>query len=161
VPPEETSRIEAQRAAAQSEPRSWTPGRNQKNQANVARGRLNHVNATEAEEAPDVVLGTFLVNSVSAKILFDSRASHSFVTENFEDKGNLQPTRMDRLMVVQIPGSVARTKLSRKNVPVEIHGVKFQADLIILGTQGLDVVLGVDWMSKYRGHIDCAGKQFP
>jgi hypothetical protein len=58
---------------------------------------------------------------------------------------------MDRLMVVQIPGSVARTKLSFKYVPVEIHGVKFQADLIILGTQGLDVVLGVDWMSKYQG----------
>jgi hypothetical protein len=36
-------------------------------------GRLNHVNAAEAEEAPDVVLGTFLVNSVPAKILFDWR----------------------------------------------------------------------------------------
>jgi hypothetical protein len=42
------------------------PGRNKKTQANAARGRLNHVNATEAEEAPDVVLGTFLVNSIPA-----------------------------------------------------------------------------------------------
>jgi hypothetical protein len=80
--------------------RRGPPGRNPKNQANVARGRLNHVNAAEAEEAPDVVLGTFLVNSMPAKILFDSGASHSFVMENFMDKGSLKPSRMDRLMIV-------------------------------------------------------------
>jgi hypothetical protein len=133
-------------------------GKNHKNQANVARGRLSHVNAAEAEEAPDVVLGTFLVNSVPAKILFDSGASHSFVRETFVDKGNLKPSRMDRLMIVQIPGSTAKTQLSCRNVPVELHRVHFHADLIILGTKGLDVVLGMDWMSKYQGHIDCARK---
>jgi hypothetical protein len=54
------------------------PGRNPKSQPNVARGRLNHLNAAEAGEAPDVVLGTFLVNSVPANVLFDSGASHSY-----------------------------------------------------------------------------------
>jgi hypothetical protein len=78
--------------------------------------------------------------------------------ENFVERGNLKPSRMDRLMIVQIPGSIARTKLSCRNVPVELHGVHFQADLIIFGTKGLDVVLGMDWMSKYQGHIDCAKK---
>jgi hypothetical protein len=81
------------------------PGRNPKSQANVACGHLNHVNTAKAEEAPDVVLGTFLVNSMPTKILFDSGASHSFVTENFVDKGRLKPSRRDRLMIVQIPGS--------------------------------------------------------
>jgi hypothetical protein len=116
------------------------------------------VNAAKAKEALDVVLGTFLINSVPAKILLDSGASHTFVTENFVDKGMLEPTKMDRLMVVQILGSVDKTKLSCKGIPVEIHGVSFQADLIILGTQGLDMVLGINWMSKYQGHIDCARK---
>jgi hypothetical protein len=104
------------------------------------------------------VLGTFLVNSVPAKILFDSGASHSFVTENFVDKGRLKPSRRDRLMIVQIPGSMVKTQLSCRNVPVELYGEKFQTDLIVLGTKGLDVVLGMDWMSKYQGHIDCARK---
>jgi hypothetical protein len=93
-----------------------------------------------------------------AKILFDSSASHSFITETFVDKGNLKPSRMDRLVIVQIPGSTAKTQLSYRNVTVELHGVHFQADLIILVTKGLDVVLGMDWMSKYQGHIDCAKK---
>jgi hypothetical protein len=43
-------------------------------------------------------------------------------------------------------------------VPVDIHGVPFQADLIILGTKGLDVILGMNWMSKYNRHIDCTKK---
>jgi hypothetical protein len=61
-------------------------------------------------------------------------------------------------MIVQIPGSQVRAHLSFNGVPVVIHGVSFQANLIILGTKGLDVVLGMDWMSKYQGHIDCARK---
>jgi hypothetical protein len=61
-------------------------------------------------------------------------------------------------MIVQILGSSVKTQLSCKNVLVELYGEKFQADLIVLGTKGLDVVLGMDWMSKYQGHIDCARK---
>jgi hypothetical protein len=65
---------------------------------------LNHVSAEEAVEAPDIVLGTFLVNSTPARVLFDSGASHSFMTENFVTKGKLEPTMMPRAMLVQIPG---------------------------------------------------------
>jgi hypothetical protein len=61
-------------------------------------------------------------------------------------------------MLVQIPGSVIRTRRTCVDIPVEIHGVSFQANLIILGTKGLDMILGMDWMSKYHGHIDCARK---
>jgi hypothetical protein len=32
----------------------------------------------EAQEAPDVVIGTFLINDTSAAMLFDSGASHYF-----------------------------------------------------------------------------------
>jgi hypothetical protein len=61
-------------------------------------------------------------------------------------------------MIVQIPGSQVKAHLCCERVLVVIHGASFQANLIILGTKGLDVVLGMDWMSKYQGHIDCARK---
>jgi hypothetical protein len=61
-------------------------------------------------------------------------------------------------MIVQIPESQVRAHLSCEGIPIVIHGVSFQADLIILGTKGLDVVLGMDWMSKYIGHIYFAWK---
>jgi hypothetical protein len=80
------------------------------------------------------------------------------VTENFVEKGKLEPTMMPRTMLVQIPRTVMKTKRNCIDVPVDIHGKSFKANLIILGTKGLDVVLGMDWMSKYQGHIDCARK---
>ena len=35
---------------------------------------------------------------------------------------------------------------------------RLYANLIVLGTKGLEVVLGMDWMSKHKGLIDCAKK---
>jgi hypothetical protein len=39
-------------------------------------GRVNHVVVEEAQEAPDIVIGTFLINNTFVVVLFDSRASH-------------------------------------------------------------------------------------
>jgi hypothetical protein len=45
--------------------------------------RVNNITAEDAERATDVVLGTLPVNSKLAKVLFDTGASHSFVSESF------------------------------------------------------------------------------
>jgi hypothetical protein len=45
---------------------------------NYAGGRVNHVAVEEAQEAPDVVIGMFLINDTSTVVLFYSGASHSF-----------------------------------------------------------------------------------
>jgi hypothetical protein len=43
----------------------------------------------EAQEAPDVVIGMFFVNDTSVVVLFDSRASHSFISATYVEKHNL------------------------------------------------------------------------
>jgi hypothetical protein len=58
---------------------SQTPQTN-KGQQSYARGKAMHVDAEVAQENPRVVLGMFLVNSTTASVLFDSGASHSFIT---------------------------------------------------------------------------------
>ena len=49
----------------------------------VTRGRLNHLDAEEAQTAPDVVYGMFLVNGNTASVLFDSRATCSYISSKF------------------------------------------------------------------------------
>jgi hypothetical protein len=49
-------------------------------------GRVSHV---VVEEAPDVVLGMFLVNATTAVVLFDSGALHSFISVAYVEKHNL------------------------------------------------------------------------
>ena len=43
-------------------------------------------------------------------------------------------------------------------MPLTIGRHLFPSDMIILESQGLDVILGMDWLSMYGGNIDCASK---
>jgi hypothetical protein len=43
----------------------------------------------EAQEAPDVVIDIFFINDTSAVVLFDSRASHYFISVVYVEKHNL------------------------------------------------------------------------
>jgi hypothetical protein len=61
----------------------WQP------QQSYGRARVNHINAQEAQEAQGVVLGEFLVSLVLATILFDSGASHSFISSSFVEKHSI------------------------------------------------------------------------
>jgi hypothetical protein len=47
------------------------------------------VTMEEAQEAPDVVIGMFLVNDTSAVVLFNSGALHSFTSAAYIEKHNL------------------------------------------------------------------------
>jgi hypothetical protein len=51
-----------------------------KGQQSYAHGKVMHVDAEVTQENPRVVLGMFLVNSTPTLVLFDSGASHSFIT---------------------------------------------------------------------------------
>jgi hypothetical protein len=55
----------------------------------------------EAHEAPDVILGMFVIN---ATLLFDSRASHSFISTIYVEKHNLPIALLKCQMIVSSPG---------------------------------------------------------
>src|SRR3954467_1428226 len=46
--------------------------------------------------------------------------------------------------------------LGCRDLVIEFGKHKFLVSLIILDSQGLYVILGIDWMTKYEGVIDCA-----
>jgi hypothetical protein len=53
----------------------------------------------EAQEAPDVVVGMFLINDTSIIVLFNSGASHSFISTAYVGKHNL-PLAMLRCQMI-------------------------------------------------------------
>jgi hypothetical protein len=66
--------------------------------------KVNHVTVEEAHEAPDVVIGMFFINDTSAVVLFDSGASHSFISAAYVEKHNLPIALLRCQMVVSSPG---------------------------------------------------------
>jgi hypothetical protein len=58
----------------------------------------------EAQQAPDVVIGTFFINDTSAVVLFDSGVSHSFISAAYLQKHNLPITLLKCQMIVSSLG---------------------------------------------------------
>ncbi len=122
------------------------------------RGRVNYMTSEEAQKAPDVVLGMFLASSHPATILFDSGASHSFISSCFVAKHGLPIATMKHTVLVSSPGGEMRTKHICPTVSIFIRGVDFPSNLILLDSKSIDIILGMDWLSKYDGVIQCARK---
>jgi hypothetical protein len=91
-------------------------------QQNFMRGRVNHMTSEEAQQAPDVVLGLFLASSHPATILFDSRASHSFISSSFVAKHSMPLATMKHTMLVSSPGGEMRTKHICPALSISIRG---------------------------------------
>ena len=75
----------------------------------VSRGRLNHVSAEEAEEDPGVLMGTLRIDGYPASVLFDSGASHSFISIAFAHSHQIPFVVMDSPLVVKTLGSSWQT----------------------------------------------------
>jgi hypothetical protein len=125
---------------------------------NYVHGKINHVAVEEAQEAPDVVIGMFFVNDTSAVVLFDSRASHSFISAAHIEKHYLPLALLRCQMIVSSLGGDMSARQLCPKVNTKIRGVDFVANLIVLESKGIDVILGMDWLSKHKVLIDWANK---
>ena len=72
---------------------------------------MNHVHAETAEEAPKVVLGEYLIHSTLATVLFDSGASHSFVSSKFAKKEKLSMVLLRTPMLIKSRGATMKCGL--------------------------------------------------
>jgi hypothetical protein len=106
-----------------------------------------------------MIIGMILVNDNNAIVLFDSRASHSFVAASFVQKYNLPLSMLKDRMIVSSPGGDMHARHVCSKVTILIGGgVEFLANLIVLESKGIDVILKMDWLSKHNGLIDYAKK---
>jgi hypothetical protein len=83
---------------------------------------VNHVAVEEAQDAPDIVIGMFLVNDTSALVLFDSTASHSFIYAAYVGKHNLPLALLRCLMIVSSPGGHMPARQLCLKVNLKIRG---------------------------------------
>ncbi|XP_019171920.1 PREDICTED: uncharacterized protein LOC109167356 [Ipomoea nil] len=103
----------------------------------------------------DVVVGTFLVQSVPATVLFDSGASNSFVSPGLVKKLGLSRGTGVRFNVTVASGEVRMCDRLFEGIKINIQGEEFPSDLIQYDLDGMDVVLGMDWLGRFRAQILC------
>jgi hypothetical protein len=116
---------------------------------------VNHLEAKAIQDAQDVAVGMFLVKSYPAKVLFDTGATHSFVSTSWVESHNIPIEPMIPSLRVNLVGGKVQSDRICLNLRIEIRGIDFPASLVVMGTQGLDVVLGMNWLHRNQATVSC------
>jgi len=114
----------------------------------------------EGDEDPHAIIsGMLLVNTVPVIVLFDADATHSFVNPVAADRMDCKFENLEVRLGVTTPiGSVYQVERIARDCTIIILGRLFLGDLILLGIQGYDVILGMDWLTQYQATINCTQK---
>jgi hypothetical protein len=70
----------------------------------VRQGKLNFTTMSDIPKGASVLTGTFSINDTPVKILFDSRATHGFVSENLLEKLGLKGMHTKSAYKIITPG---------------------------------------------------------
>jgi hypothetical protein len=133
-------------------------GKGKKQMVQVRQGRVNFTTLFELPEGAPIMTGTFSINHQPVIILFDSVATHSFISPKCGTKVGLDfyPTK-GAYMIVTPGGKIASNQIYRK-VPIQLGSNLIKIDLLLLDLEGMDVLLGMDWMTRHRMSLDISSR---
>jgi hypothetical protein len=118
---------------------------------------LNPVEVDKEEEGGDngVVTGTIFLFGILACTLFDSRATHSFISEAYIRLRHVSTRLLVQNLKVETPGGRKIVCDKIEYCPIVIKGRNLPINLSVFKSLGYDVILGMDWLSKYYASINC------
>jgi predicted aspartyl protease len=116
----------------------------------VRQSKLSFTTMSDIPEGASVLTGTFSINNTPVKILFDSGATHSFISENLLGKLGLKGTRTKSAYKIIMPGGNISSHIVTFGVPLKLGSKNIQSNIITINLEGMDVILGMDWMTHIR-----------
>ena len=92
----------------------------------------------------------------SVLVLFDSGATHSFISNACVGRLSLEKPDLGCELLVSTPssGQVATSSVC-VGCSMEVASRRFKVNLVCLPLEGLDVILGMEWLSNNHIMIDC------
>jgi hypothetical protein len=124
----------------------------------VRQGRLNFTTMADIPEGTPVMTGIFSVLNYPAIILFDSGASHSFISAKFSVKCQLPFHHTNVGITISTPGGRVATDQINMHVPIKFGSLIIKTTLLILGFDNVDIILGTDLLSRHQAVIDIAAR---
>nr|GEV86517.1 reverse transcriptase domain-containing protein [Tanacetum cinerariifolium] len=124
-----------------------------------AQARAYAVGSVGTNLDTNVVMGTFVLNSRCASILFDTDVDRSFVSTAFCFLIDIVPTTLDHRYGVELAdGKINRVNTIIQGCTLNFLNHPFNIDLMPLELGSFDAIIGMDWLSKYHDVIICDEK---
>ncbi|GJV02712.1 putative reverse transcriptase domain-containing protein [Tanacetum coccineum] len=134
---------------------------NRGNQVGNARAPAKVYAVGQAGTNPDanIVTGTFFLNNRYASILFDTCVDRSFMSTAFSSQIDITPNALDHDYVVELAdGRIMGVNTIIQGCTLNFLDHPFNINLIPVEMGSFDVIIGMDWLSKYQAVIVCAEK---
>ncbi|GJT53114.1 putative reverse transcriptase domain-containing protein [Tanacetum coccineum] len=101
----------------------------------------------------------FLLNQHLARVLFDSGADKSLVSISLASKLNIPPITIDTFYDIEMAdGNLVSINTVIQGATLTLLNQPFKIDLMPIKLGSFDVVIGMDWLSKYHARIICDEK---
>jgi hypothetical protein len=119
---------------------------------------VNFTTLSELPEGARIMMGTFSINHQPMIILFDTGATHSFISSKCgtKERLDLYPTS-GAYTIATLGGKISSNQIYRK-VSIQLGSNLIKTDLLLLDLEGMDVLLGMDWMTRHRVSLDISSR---
>jgi hypothetical protein len=91
-------------------------------------------------------------------VLFDSGATHSFIRTDCGTKVGLDIYSMNEAYRIITPGGKISSNQICRKVPIQLGSHLVKTDLLLLDLKGMDVLLGVNWMTQNQLSLDISSR---
>jgi hypothetical protein len=102
--------------------------------------------------------GTFSINHHPVIVLFDTGATHSFVSAKFGTKIGFDLYPVSGVYMITTPGGKISSNQVCRSVPIQMGKNLMRADLLLLDLEGMDILLGMNWMTQHHVSLDISSR---
>ncbi|WVZ64658.1 hypothetical protein U9M48_014152 [Paspalum notatum var. saurae] len=121
-------------------------------------GRVHYTHVGQIPEGELVLASTFLVNKHPTVVLFDSGATHTFISRTYATKHSYHIDNIKAKYHITAPGSPIDTNQIVRHLRLCIGTEEFYVDPVVLPNQGIDIILGMDWIKEHSILLDITGR---
>jgi predicted aspartyl protease len=102
--------------------------------------------------------GTFSINRYPVIILFDTGATHSFISMDCGIRVGMDICTISETYKIVTPGGKTMSNQMCRKVPIQLGSHLIKTDLLALDLKGIDVLLGMNWMAQHHVSLDISSR---
>jgi hypothetical protein len=120
--------------------------------------RINFTTLAKLPDGAPIMSCIFSIHHKPVVTLVDSGATHSFISNNCGTRIGLDLCHTKGSYMISTPGGKVTSNQMVKSVPIQLGSKLIKTDLVLLNLEGIDVILGINWMTEHRVLLDISSR---
>jgi hypothetical protein len=134
-------------------------GQRPQNQNKPTTGIVFTMRGAETSMSTELIQGMCLIGDKLVAVLFDSGATHSFISTSCAEFLKLPLVDLNNKLTIATPSGEMMIACSTcVDCPIVVENRKFLVNLVVLPLHDLDVILGMNWLSANNITLNCKKK---